>query len=132
MLGVILINGLLVEIEPINYSDIKIENIINVDIAKIEKYESDYYVENYDKTIYNYYELWKFSNYMLGVKPIRNIINNKKEVTAILLEQESIIKIRPFFKVFMRKGTDYLINSLIDNDINLYIDDIKPRLYESV
>ena len=69
---------------------------------------------------------------MLGVKPIRNIINNEKEVTGILLEQESIIKIRPFFKVFMRKGTDYLINSLIDNDINLYIDDIKPRLYESV
>ena len=77
VLGVILINGLLVEIEPINYSDIKIENIINVDIALIEKYESDYYVEDYDKTIYNYYELWKFSNYMLGVKPIRNIINNE-------------------------------------------------------
>jgi len=132
VLGVILKNGLLVEIEPITYSDIKIKDIINLDIDEIEKYESDFYVDDYDKTIYNYYELWKFSNYILGVRPIRNIINNKKEVTAILLEQESIIKIKPIFKIFKRKGHNYLINSLIDNDINLHIDDIKPKLYDSV
>ena len=50
-----------------------------------------------------------------------------------MLQQGSIIKINPghIFQIFKRKGSSYLINSLVDNEFSILIDDIKPKLYES-
>uniref|UniRef100_A0A6C0EKT2 Uncharacterized protein n=1 Tax=viral metagenome TaxID=1070528 RepID=A0A6C0EKT2_9ZZZZ len=129
--GIILMNGILVETLPINYSDIK--DILKLDLSTVVKFTSEYYIDDYEKSIQDYYELWKYSNYALEVKPIRNIINNNKQVVGILLQQGSIIKLNPghIFQIFKRKGSSYLINTLVDNEFSILIDDIKPKLYES-
>ena len=94
---------------------------------------SEYYIENYEENLNNYFELWKYSNYRFKIKPIRNIINKDKEIIGILIENGETITINPskIFKIYKRKGSNYLIESLVDNEFNTYIDEIKPKLYES-
>ena len=129
--GVILENGLLIEIEPILLTEVD-ETTLNLNIADLEK--TDEYsipVDDFQNIISKYDKIWKYSNYELPIKPVRNIINDK-QITAILLEQGSIIKINgPLGMLKTDQNGHYLIHAIKMTDLNSKIEHMKPEIYES-
>uniref|UniRef100_A0A6C0IVA4 Uncharacterized protein n=1 Tax=viral metagenome TaxID=1070528 RepID=A0A6C0IVA4_9ZZZZ len=129
--GIILKNGLLLTIESIKYDLIdreKTSQYLNIDL--IEK-TNNYKIIDYEHSIKNYFEIVKLSDNLLHNTPIRNLMNSNKHIIAVLLEDASVLDLHTAFKINTKKNGDYLIDSIIYNDIGNYIEEIKPKLYES-
>ena len=138
LLGLIL-NDILVEIEPIDVKDIPNilikHNDTEIELKSIKRTESDVFVSDYEKALNQYFDLWKKSNYLINVKPIKNIVNNKKKIIGFILEQGQIVRLNyENYKLIYDRNSnnEYLLNSITDADFYTRIDEIKPNLYESI
>ena len=49
-------------------------------------------LNDYNQNIKKYFQLWKYSNYQLNIKPIRNIMNSDKMIKHILLQNNHRVK----------------------------------------
>lgn len=141
LLGLILEKDLLIEIEPIELKNLPDDILIksektgqNIKLKDLPIILSTVIVSNYEITLNKYFDLWKNSNYQINIKPIKNIVNNKKEIIGFILEQGQIVNLNPEkYPTINQRNTnkEYLINSILDTDFYTRIDEIKPSLYES-
>ena len=142
LLGLILEKDLLLEIEPIELKNLP-DNILiwseetgqNIKLKELPISSSSVIVSNYEIALNKYFDLWKNSNYQINIKPIKNIVNNNKEIIGFILEQGQIVNLDPKkYPTINQKNTnkEYLINSILDTDFYTRIDEIKPSLYESI
>ena len=124
--GVITINNLLIKIQDINIDDIDIE-------YKSLPHIIEFKIDDYESSINNYFELWKYSNTDLHVKPIRNIMNLDKNITGYVLENGTEIMLNDdiVFNIKAKIDNQYSINQIPNIEFDSIINEIKPQLYES-